>query len=106
MQDFTVAVIIFVCLAAASLGSLVMYEKLPEHHRSDDTQNIVRLVATFFVIMTSLVLGLMVNAAKNTYESVDRNMHTYAAGLIVLDRTLRQYGPDAAPTRQRLLDYV
>src|SRR5262245_61350065 len=106
MQELTVAFTIFVCLAVASLGTLAMHEKLPEHHRNDDTQNIVRLVATFFIIMTSLVLGLMVNSAKNTFESVDRNMHAYAAGLIVLDRTLRQYGPEAAATRERLLKYV
>jgi len=64
------------------------------------------LIANIFFVMTSLVLGLMINSAKNTLERVDRGVHTFATGLIVLDRTLRQYGPDAQETRQRLLAYA
>lgn len=106
MQEITIAVVVFICLIVASLGSLTIHHRLPDEYRSDDTQTIVRLIATFFIIMTSLVLGLMVNAAKNTFESVDRSLHAYAANLIILDRTLRQYGPEAATTRDRLLAYV
>jgi hypothetical protein len=41
------------------------------------------------------VLGLLLNSAKNTFEQVDHDMHTYATDLILLDRTLIQYGADA-----------
>ena len=101
-----VAPVIFLCLAAASLGTLALQHRLPSRHREDDTQNVVRLIANFFVVMTSLVMGLMINSAKNTLESVDRNIHTFAASMIVLDRTLRHYGPDAGEARQRLLTYA
>jgi hypothetical protein len=106
MDEVLVAALIFVCLLAASLGSLAYGGRLPARYRDDDTQNVVRLIAGLFSIMTSLVLGLMINSAKNTLESVDRNIHAFAAELIVLDRTLRQYGPEAADTRQRLLRYA
>jgi hypothetical protein len=56
--------------------------------------------------MTSLVLGLMISSAKSTLESVDRNVHTLAADVIVLDRSLQQYGVDADAARQRLLAYT
>jgi hypothetical protein len=56
--------------------------------------------------MTSLMLGLMVNSAKNIFESANRSLHAYAAELILLDRTLRQYGPEATQTRGRLQAYV
>jgi len=106
MRESVVALVIFVCLAAASLGTLSLQHRLPSHHREDDTQNVVRLIANFFVVMTSLVMGLMINSAKNTLESVDRNIHTFAASIIVLDRTLRHYGPGADEARQRLLAYA
>jgi Protein of unknown function (DUF4239) len=106
MREEIVAPLIFLCLAAASLGTLALQHRLPSHHREDDTQNVVRLIANFFVVMTSLVMGLLVNSAKNTLESVDRNVHTYAANLIVLDRTLQHYGPDAVGARQSLLAYA
>jgi hypothetical protein len=37
---------------------------LPAYYRHDDTLNVVRLIANIFVVMTSLVLGLMINSAK------------------------------------------
>jgi hypothetical protein len=106
MRESVVALIIFFCLGAASLGSLAFHYRLPSHHREDDTQNVVRLIANFFVVMTSLVMGLMVNSAKNTLESVDRNIHTFAASMIVLHRTLQHYGPEANEAQQRLLAYA
>jgi len=106
MDETLIAVAIFLCLAVSSLGCLAFYAKLPARYLGDDTQNVVRLVAGIFSVMTSLVLGLMINSAKNTLESVDRNVHAFATGLIVLDRTLREYGPEATPTREHLLKYA
>ena len=84
---------IFVCLVAASLGALLVSERLPARYRHDDTYNVVRLAANIFVVMTSLVLGLLLNTAKNTYEAVDRNVHAFATDLVLLDQTLRQLWP-------------
>jgi hypothetical protein len=106
MHDILVGAAIFLCLVAASLGSLVASERLPARHREDDTHNVVRLVANIFVVTTSLVLGLLLNSAKTTFEAVDRNVHSFATDLILLDRTLRRYGPEASVVRQRLAAYV
>jgi hypothetical protein len=106
MTEILIAALVFVCLTAASLGVLLSQGKLPAHHRHDDTQNVVRLVANIFVVMTSLVLGLMINTAKSRFDGVNRDLHVFATNLIVLDRTLRSYGAEANDTRQRLLAYV
>jgi hypothetical protein len=106
MQEGLVALTIFVCLVAASLGSLVIHPRLPPRHQQDDVLAVVRSIASFFGIMTSLLLGLTINSSKNTLEQVDRNLRTWAADLIVLDRTLRRYGPGANEVRQHLLRYT
>jgi hypothetical protein len=106
MQEIVVAAVIFVCLVAASLVSQLLYRILPESHRRDDTHFVVTSLAGIFVVMTSLALGLLLNSAKTTFEAVDHNMHTLATDLILLDRTLVQYGSGAADTRQHLLTYV
>ena len=106
MHELLVAMAIFVCLVGASLGSLVLSERLPAHHRQDETYNVVRLAASIFVVMTSLVLGLLVNSSKNMFEAIDRNIHAFSIELILLDRTLRHYGPEASDVRQRLRAYV
>jgi hypothetical protein len=106
MSDTLISVAFFVCLTGAALAALLTHPKLPSKHRDDGTRDVVRLCAGIFVVMTSLVLGLMVNSAKNVFESVDKNLHAYATELILLDRTLRQYGPETAAARGTLLAYV
>jgi len=106
MREAIIALVAFLCLRAASLGSLFTYERLPGRYRGDDTQAIVRLVATLFVVMTSLVLGLMVNSAKSRFDAVNREVRAFAADLILFDRTLVQFGADAEDVRKRLLAYA
>ena len=52
----------------------------------------IRLVANNLVVMTSIVLGLMLNSAKDTLEADNRNIHAPATDLILLDRTLKALG--------------
>jgi hypothetical protein len=106
MNEGIVAAITFFCLSTASLGSLVVYRMLPSHHREDETLHVLRMIANIFVVMTSLVLGLMMNSAKNTLELVDRNVHALAADVIVLDRSLQHYGSEADAARQGLLAFA
>lgn len=106
MYEIVVPLAVFLCLVGAGLGSLVVSEKLPSRYREDDTSNVVRLAANIFVVMTSLVLGLLLNSAKTTFEAVDRNVHAFATDLVVLDRNLLRHGPEALEVRQRLASYT
>jgi hypothetical protein len=106
MREALIATVIFLCLVAAPLVSMAIWPKLPVKHRDDDTNTVVRLAANLFGVMTSLVLGLMINSAKNTFESIDHNVHAYATEMILLDRILRQYGPEADAVREPLVAYV
>ena len=103
MQEVLIAAAIFLCLTVAPLVSTAIWPRLPARHRDDDTNNVVRLAANLFGVMTSLVLGLMINSAKNTFESIDHNVHAYATELILLDRILREYGPETDAVRQPLV---
>ncbi|TPK97374.1 MULTISPECIES: DUF4239 domain-containing protein [unclassified Mesorhizobium] len=106
MGEVLVGAAIFACLAGASLVSLMVHKRFPAHHLQDDTSAVVRLAANLFVVMSSLMLGLMINSAKNTFEAINGNVHTFATDLILLDRTLRHYGPEADSARQSLTAYV
>jgi hypothetical protein len=106
MREMPVAVLVFALLLVASLSTLFFVPRLPPRHRSDETHAVVKLAAGIFILMASLLLGLLVNTAKNTFEGVDRNVHAFATELVLLDRALRNMGPDAAETRQRLHAYT
>lgn len=105
-HEIVVSGAVFLCLIAASLGALLLSDRLPAHYRNDDTHNVVRHAANIFVVTTSLVLGLLLNSSKNTFEAVDRNMHAFATDLVLLDRALRRLGPEAADVRQKLAAYL
>jgi hypothetical protein len=106
MESIWIAVAVFACLLSASLLMMHWYPKLAARHRDDDTNTVVRLVANIFVVMTSLVFGLMINSAKNTFETIDASMHAYATGLIIFDRSLRTYGDDTRDAQTRLVTYL
>jgi len=106
MYEAVVALVVFACLVAASFGSLAASKRLSARQAEEETHTVIRLAANIFVVATSLVLGLLLNSAKNTYEAVDRNVHAFATDLILLDRTLRHFGPEAAEARRRLSVYV
>ncbi len=106
MREAFIALVIFFGMLGAAFGTLELYARLPYDQRQDDTFNVVRLVATIFVVLSSLVLGLMVNSSRNAFEAIDRDIQGFAADLIVLDKMLEDYGADAEPARQDLIAYV
>lgn len=106
MNEVRIAVFVFICLLGASLGALFCYQRLPEHQRLDDTQKVLHLISNIFVVLTSLVLGLMITSAKTRFDAVNQDVHSYATKLILLDRMLLLYGPEAGDARQKLLVYT
>jgi len=106
MSPFVVAVLTFLSVLGAALLGLVTKTRLPSEHLQDDTTVVVRLVANLFVVMTSLAIGLMLNSAKDTFETNNRDIRTLATELILLDRTMRSLGPDAEDARRHLIEYV
>lgn len=106
MHETIISVLVGAALIAASLGSAALYRALPEKHRQSETEEIVRLIANIFVVLASLVLGLMINSARSTFDGVDKAVHAYATELILLDRTLRQYGEGTADARRHLQAYT
>lgn len=104
--ELIAAISVFAILSSAGLASLILHRQLPDLYRQEDTAAIVRMVANVFVVVTSLVLGLMVNSAKNTFETADRDVHAIATEIILLDKILRRFGEDGDATRRDLLNYV
>ena len=102
MNAIGVSLIVLVTvLAGAVLGSL-LGKKLPKHHLSDESKEIVKFGAGFIATMAALVLGLLVASAKSSYDAKAAEIQQGAAKVILLDQVLRQYGPEAKPARETL----
>jgi hypothetical protein len=106
MNHATLSVLTFFLLGTVSLLSMYFHPRLAEHHRDADTAAAVARIANIFVVITSLVFGLLITSSKSTFESIDRNIHNYATDLVLLDQDLRNYGGDAIGARSALTTYT
>ena len=106
MNAITISLIVVACVFAGGLAGLAVHLVLPASHRSKDTQEVVRLATGMLSVLASLVLGLLIATAKTTHDTTDRDMRAYAADLILLDETLRDFGADAATVRTALRRYT
>ena len=94
--------IIFVLtLSGIFLGSMLR-RTLPKHHLSEDAQDTVRLGVGLIATIAALVLGLLIAAAKGSFDTQNTQIKQITADLILLDNILAQYGPEARPIREQV----
>lgn len=72
---------------------------LPEHHRTSETKDAVKLAMGLVATMAALILGLLVASAKDSYDKESSGVTEMAAKTIFLDRVLANYGTEASDAR-------
>ena len=102
MSALAVGLISAACIFAGSLLGMGLQRLLPGHHLSKDTQDVVKLSAGMVGTITALVLGLLVSSAKSSFDSINSGVVQSGARIIVLDRALAAYGPEAKPAREQV----
>jgi len=110
MSELLVALIVVLAiLASAWLGALLR-NVLPADHLTSDSKDMVKVGIGFLATLAAMVLGLLVASAKSSYDTKVEEIQQVAAKLVLLDRNLRDVGPEVDPMRQRLrsilADYV
>ncbi len=94
--------IVFGCLVASATVGRMLRAKLPDRHLSPETKDTVRVSMGMVATMSALVLGLLVAAAKTTWDDEHKEVTEAVAQTKFLDGVLTDYGPDAAPVRAAL----
>ncbi len=102
MSALAISFIVFVCVFGGAMLGMFLRRYLPEHHQSADSQRIVNLGAGIIGTMAALVLGLLVASAKGTYDAQNNELITVGAKIVMLDRGLALYGPEANDSRDLL----
>ena len=83
---------------------MLLSPMLPQHHASSDSKDAVRLAMGLVATTVALVLGLLVASAKSFYDTQNNEVTQLAANVVLLDRVLAHYGPEAADARAFLRD--
>ena len=98
----TIALITFACIFAGALLGICLSLALPQHHLSNESKETVKLGAGLIATMAALVLGLLVGSAKSSFDAMNNGITEMGAKVIMLDRVLAHYGPEAKDAREAL----
>jgi hypothetical protein len=97
------AAVLSCLIFALTLGGIVLgallRTTLPQHHLSKESQDVVRLGVGLIATIAALVLGLLIAAAKGSFDTQSGQVKQITADIILLDALLEQYGPEAQPIR-------
>ena len=84
-----------------------MFPKLPTHHRTNETRDVVRLGIGIVSLLAFPGTGLLFIVSEiDVPTPPTARCPAYAADFIVLDQVLRNYGPEADGVRGVLRVYV
>lgn len=106
MSPLAISGLVLVCIFASAVVGILLRPRFPDEHLSSDTKDLVKLVMGVVATMTGMVLGLLVASAKSSFDSQRAGVAQLAANVVVLDRTLSHYGPEAQEARGVLRESV
>jgi hypothetical protein len=97
-----VFLVVLACLLGAAVGGLYSARLLPQHHLSAATKDVIYAFMNLIALLAAVVLGLLIFAAKTSYDTKDMEWKHASANIVLLDRALAHYGPEAAAARDLL----
>jgi hypothetical protein len=102
MSSLAVAGIVFACTFGGALLGLFLRTILPDPHLSSDSKDVIKMGTGLIATMSALVLGLLIASAKTTLDAQRSGFQQLSVNVVLLDRTLARYGPEAKDARDVL----
>jgi hypothetical protein len=102
MSPMTLSLIAFAFIFGGTFLGMFFRNRLPDHHLSGDTKDVVRLGTGLIGTIAALVLGLLIASANSTFETQSSQVKQLTASIVLLDRTLALYGPETSSVRNSL----
>jgi hypothetical protein len=99
----------FITLAIVFGGALLgigLRAVLPQSELSGESREVVKLGVGLIATMAALVLGLLIASAKSSFDTQNAELTEMSSKVILLDRILAHYGPDAKEARDILRSSV
>jgi hypothetical protein len=106
VTSFQIGLAVLVCVFGGALTGMFLGRVLPAHHLGDDTKSVVTLASGTLSVLSALVIGLLISYAKGDFDAQSKVVQKLAADLILLDRVMRQFGPETGEARDLLRRYT
>jgi hypothetical protein len=102
MNSLETSSIIFGCSFGMGLLRIVLNFRLPDDHLDAGSRDVVKLVMGLIATISALVLSLLIASGSSTYQAQQNEVQSLSANVILLDRVLAFYGPEAKEPRDLL----
>jgi len=99
MSPLTIGAIVFACVFAGALCGMFLGRVLPKEHLSAEAKDVIKVTMAMIATLSALVLGLLTASAKSSLDDKENQLRAWAAQVVLLDRTLAEYGPETQETR-------
>src|ERR1700756_4780528 len=101
-----IGLIVFAVILVGAFVGVKVRDRLPKHHLTDETKNLVSVSTAVVATVSALVLGLLISNANTSFTRLGGQVTALSAEILRLDHILRRYGADAEPARNMLLQYA
>ena len=102
MSPFEVGCIVLACVFGGAMLGMTIHTRLPEQHLNTESKDVIKLGMGLIATMSALVLALLTNSAKGSYDTQRNEVTQAAANIILVDRVLAHYGPETKEARDLL----
>lgn len=102
MTAVNVALGTFIVILVGICFGAFLQMNLPKRYLRKETGETVKLAAGVIATLAALTLGLLIASAKTSYDTRVSQVRKMVAGLLLSDRLLTLYGPEAQDARGKL----
>jgi hypothetical protein len=102
MYSLVVGGIVFACTFGGAILGGFLRERLPAHHLNKKSRTVIKMATGLIGSVAALVLGLLIASASTDFSAQRTGIEQLATNLVLLDRALAHYGPEAKPARAAL----
>jgi hypothetical protein len=106
MNSIEVSGITFACVFGGALLGIFLGTRLPDHHLTSETKDVVRLGMALVGTLGALVLSFFITAAKGAHDRQRDELTEMSAKVVILGRILNHYGPEASAAHESLREVV
>ena len=99
MSPMAIGWVVFALVFGSALLAMFVHGRLPEHHLSADSKDVVKLGIALIATMSALVLSLLIASAKSAFDTRSNQLVQVSGDFIMLDRELARYGPETRDLR-------
>jgi len=104
MRAIEITGIVFAIIMAGVFAGVYFARRLPEHHVTSDSRDLIKLGMAMIATLSALVLGVLIGTTKGIYDTQSEEVRQLASKLLLLDRLLSLYGPETEAMRHLLQD--